>query len=247
MIYNKLKKIISVSVILGLVLSLIVACGRKEEKKPTSYIDKQVEVTDIYDFEKNVKKKKVAVAYFSLNDSAEMLATLVASISNADLIRIEPMEEYTEADLDVDNPKSRIRLEDDYYLFEENVERADDTHYEDAVGIEIPTLSEIEDGNAISELPKIKNINADNYEIIMLVFPVWFENAPKVVYTFLKDVKNTTLIPISVNGDIGQIDQYMTNFVNDSVRVMSGMEFNVNTTPEDIKNWLTRLSADFGI
>ena len=73
MIYNKLKKIISVSVILGLVLSLIVACGKKEEKKPTSYIDKQVEVTDIYDFEKNVKRKKLAVANFSINDSAEVL------------------------------------------------------------------------------------------------------------------------------------------------------------------------------
>ena len=78
-------------------------------------------------------------------------------------------------------------------------------------------------------------------------FPVWYENAPKVIYTFIKDLKNKIVIPFCTGTEMGMIDQYLTNFADESVRVMSGKGFNKDTSIEEIKDWVAMLSADFDV
>ena len=90
-------------------------------------------------------------------------------------------------------------------------------------------------------------INYEKSEAAGENFSECYENAPKVIYTFLKDLKNTTVIPFCTGGEIGMIDQYLSNFVDKSVRVMSGKRFDKSVGVEDVKKWVEQMSADFDI
>ena len=119
--------------------------------------------------------------------------------------------------------------------------------YETSEGIIIATKSIIGEKKKITELPKIKSNKANNYPIVVVGFPVWYENAPKVIYTFMQELKNKVVIPFCTGAEMGQIDQYLTNITDDSVQVMSGKAFDKSTSVDEIKDCVTMLSADFGI
>lgn len=233
----KFKRIIAMIMLITIAV-LSVSCRKK--------VKTTIEVQDVFDLDKNVGNRKVAVAYFSLNDDTKDVATRIAEAFEVDLIEIEPAVPYTEEDLDYSNFDSRVHLEADFNpLYKEEV-RADE-EYEPSYGMPpIPTKSEIEK-KEIKELPKIKGNSADRYDIIILGFPEWYEDAPKVIYTFLKDMKNKIIIPFCVDGEMGFIDQYLSEFVDNSVSVMSGRKLAENVTEQEIKDWITLYSADFDL
>ena len=74
-------------------LSTAVSCAKKEENKAIA------------------DDKKVLVAYYSATGHTRTDAEHVARIMSADLFEIEPVEPYTEADLDWQNDKSRSSIE----------------------------------------------------------------------------------------------------------------------------------------
>ncbi len=55
--------------------------------------------------------KKILVAYFSCTGTTKKLANKLADELNADIFQIEPVTEYTKADLDWTNKKSRSSIE----------------------------------------------------------------------------------------------------------------------------------------
>ena len=55
--------------------------------------------------------KKVLVAFFSATGITEELAEGIAAIANADIFEIEPMEDYTSADLNWTDKQSRTTIE----------------------------------------------------------------------------------------------------------------------------------------
>ena len=233
-----LKKIISIVLLMAFALSML-SCDKNKGAK-------QAETKSILNLEENLKNKNVAVVYFSLNDDTKDVAETFKEALDADILEILPEVEYSEDDLDYSNVNSRIYLEDEFNPFEETVIRADE-EYETSYGIVIPTKSEVEKKKYLTELPKINSIDVKDYKILVVGFPVWYENAPKVIYTFLKDLKNTTVIPFCTGGEIGMIDQYLSNFVDKSVRVMSGKRFDKSVGVEDVKKWVEQMSADFDI
>lgn len=56
-------------------------------------------------------EKKSLVAYFSATGTTEGVAKQIAEVANADLYRITPEQEYTDADLDWTNKQSRSTVE----------------------------------------------------------------------------------------------------------------------------------------
>ncbi len=241
--FLKMKKIISAIIILAMAALTITGC----KKKTNPSYEKNNYETISYDLENNMKNKKIAVVYFSLNDDTEEVATKIAKAFDAKLLQIEPVEPYTDEDLDYSNPNSRVRLEDEFDLYGNNEEEVEEETEETGYRAIIATKPETEHKMKLKELPSIKNINTSGYNIIFLGFPVWYENAPKVVYTFLKDQKDKKIIPFCTNGELGLIDQYFINYVDSSTRIMSGETLTKDTTEDEIKNWITRLSVDFDL
>lgn len=57
------------------------------------------------------KQKKVLVTYFSYSGTTKRYAEKIAQQTGADLFRIEAAQPYTDADVDWQDPKSRVNVE----------------------------------------------------------------------------------------------------------------------------------------
>ena len=233
---KELKKIIS-AILMVAIVATICSCGNNKKISE----EESIRIDDI-NLENNIQGKKIAVVYFSVDDQAEMVAEEFATELDADLYEIEPELPYKDTDVDFDNPNSRVSIEDEISLFGE--EEEEDETYALAYMIEPPTKSEAS-REIPKELPKINKINVGKANIVIVGFPSWNNNAPKPVYTFLKDLKNKIIIPFCTDGEFGKIDEYINNFVDSSCTVMTGRELSENTTIEEIRSWMAMLSAEF--
>lgn len=64
--------------------------------------------------EKNMNREnKVLVAYFSATGTTERVAKMIATATGGELMRIQPQQEYSAADLDWTDPASRCCREND--------------------------------------------------------------------------------------------------------------------------------------
>ena len=97
---------------------------------------------------------KTLVCYFSASGVTKMVAHNLAEAVSGNLFEIEPVERYTEEDLDWNKENSR-------------------------------SSREMKDPNS---RPKIVNkINLENYNTILLGFPIWWGVCPKIINTFLEE------------------------------------------------------------
>ena len=102
------------------------------------------------------------------------------------------------------------------------------------------TSLEMHDDNA---RPSIKNKveNLENYDNIIIAFPVWWYKEPNIIDTFIEEnnLKNKNLYVFVTSGGSTVTDSYNSlknkypnlNFVN-------GEKFSRNVTPEEIHKWL---------
>ncbi len=91
--------------------------------------------------------------------------------------------------------------------------------------------------------PKIKDINLDidNYDKIILGFPVWWDVAPRIINTFLEqvDLKNKKVYVFvtsggsSVNGSFNDLKNKYPN-----INFISGKRFFNNETNQDYQSWI---------
>ncbi len=98
---------------------------------------------------------KSLITYFSASGVTKNVAQNLAKAINADLFEIEPIQKYTDADLDWMDKTSRTTLE-----------MADK-----------------------SSRPQIKNKvqNLQNYDSVVIGFPVWWYTAPTIINTFIEE------------------------------------------------------------
>ena len=233
-----LKKVFSLLMVLVLAIGLF-SCGNGAKGSM-----QETEIIDEVNLEKNIKGKKIAVVYFTVDDQVQTVAEEFATEFDADIFEIIPDVPYKSTDVDFDNPNSRVSIEDEISIFPEN--ETEEETYETSYGA-IAIVSTVSEPKKVipADLPKIKKINVDSANIIILGFPSWNNNAPKPVYTFLKDLKNKIIVPFCTDGEFGRIDEYMNNFVDSSCTVMTGKEFSEDTTIEDLREWMAMLSAEF--
>ncbi len=98
---------------------------------------------------------KSLITYFSASGVTKNVAQNLAKAINADLFEIEPVQKYTDADLDWTDKTSRTTLE-----------MADK-----------------------SSRPQIKNKvqNLQDYDSVVIGFPVWWYTAPTIINTFIEE------------------------------------------------------------
>ena len=152
---------------------------------------------------------KVLVCYFSASGITRGVARNLANSVEGDLFEIEPVDIYTDEDLDWTNKESRSSRE--------MMNR--------------------------SYRPKLKNKvnNFNNYEKIVIGFPVWWDVAPTIINTFIEShdfSKKQVYVFVtsgssSVNGSITDLRRTYPN-----INFVVGKRFNGSESSDEYKSFI---------
>ena len=162
----------------------------------------------------NVSNGNILVVYFSAQGHTESVAEQIAANLNADLFEIVPVSEYTSDDLDWTDDNSRVSRE----------------HEDESLrNIELETTS-------VS--------NWDNYDTVLIGYPIWWGIAAWPVNTFVEanNFTGKTVIPFctSSSSGLGESGELLAELAN-SGNWQVGHRFSSNPSDSDIKTWTDTL------
>ncbi|MCI8589666.1 MAG: aldo/keto reductase [Clostridiales bacterium] len=90
--------------------------------------------------------------------------------------------------------------------------------------------------------------NFEQYDTILLGYPIWHGQAPRIISTFLEsyDFSGKTIVPFctSHSSGIGSSDRDLHTLVSDSADWKDGHRFSRNAAKSEIAEWLTSLHLD---
>lgn len=154
--------------------------------------------------------KKILVVYYSAQSHTEAVAKKIANNLDADIFEIVPKDVYTSDDLNWSNDKSRVSRE----------------HNDESLR------------NVELETTKVDNWN--NYDTILIGYPIWWGIAAWPVNTFVKanDFTNKTVIPFctSASSDIGNSGKLLENDAKGG-KWLTGQRFSSSPSDNDIKEF----------
>lgn len=85
-------------------------------------------------------------------------------------------------------------------------------------------------------------ISIDEYDTILLGYPIWHGQAPRIISTFLEtyDFSNKTIIPFctSHSSDIGSSAMNLQSLTSDTSTWLEGRRFDNTSEKEKIQQWL---------
>lgn len=206
--------IIAVIVIIALAVLAVAVTRNNNQVDNTNNSNRQVSEEENSENQEtltnNGSDKKVLVAYFSAQNHTKAVAEKVANNLNADVFEIVPEEAYTGEDLDSTNDSSRVSRE-------HNSE----------------SLKNI-------KLKKTKVDNLQDYDIILIGYPIWWGIAAWPVDNFVKEnnFDGKTVIPFctSSSSGLGQSGKLLEEKAK-SGNWLEGMRFTSNPLDSAIKTW----------
>lgn len=81
------------------------------------------------------------------------------------------------------------------------------------------------------------------YDVVLLGYPIWHGQAPKIIYTFLEsyDFSGKTIVPFctSASSPLGTSADNLHALCPSSVRWLDGRRFGAGTSQEVVENWLS--------
>lgn len=87
--------------------------------------------------------------------------------------------------------------------------------------------------------------NIDKYDTIILGYPIWHSQAPRIISTFLEsyDFSEKTIIPFctSHSSGIGSSDTDLYKLCSDDTKWINGVRFSSDASQNDIEEWLVRV------
>jgi len=104
--------------------------------------------------------------------------------------------------------------------------------------------------NNSSSRPAIlgKVTNFEQYNIVFLGYPIWFGQAPKIIYTFLEsyDFSGKTIVPFCTSGSspIGSSASNLHKLCPKNTTWLSGSRFANNTSRSAIVTWINKLGLN---
>ncbi|MDO4466765.1 MAG: flavodoxin [Bacillota bacterium] len=105
---------------------------------------------------------------------------------------------------------------------------------------------EAKDENSRPEILDLK-FDIEKYDIIYLGFPIWFEDMPKVIYTFLEsfDFTNKIIVPFATSelSNLKEITKTIQKLCPQS-NVLAGMPLNGSPSCIDILEWIDQLPLE---
>lgn len=158
---------------------------------------------------------KILVVYYSAQNHTEAVAEQIAQNLGADIFEILPVDEYTSADLNWNDQDSRVSRE-----------------YEDE------SLRDV-------ELQSTTVDNWDEYDTVLIGYPIWWGIAAWPVDTFVKanDFNGKTVIPFctSSSSGLGQSGDLLAEEANGG-NWLEGHRFRSNPSDSDVDNWTASLN-----
>ena len=115
------------------------------------------------------------VVYFSATGNTEEAANYIAAATNADVFELEPVEPYTDDDLNWTDENSRVVYEHDN----------PDARDVELVATTVPDW--------------------ETYDTVFIGYPIWWNLAPRIIDTFIEThhLAGKTLIPFATSGGSG--------------------------------------------
>ena len=162
----------------------------------------------------NTETGKTLVVYYSAQGHTEEVAQKIANNLGADIFKIQPVDEYSSEDLDWTDDNSRVTRE-----------------YEDE------SLRNI-------ELVSTSVDNWEEYDTVLIGYPIWWGIAAWPVDTFVKsnDFNGKTVIPFctSSSSGLGQSGDLLAEEANGG-NWLEGQRFRSNPSDSDINTWTDSL------
>lgn len=124
------------------------------------------------------------------------------------------------------------------------------TYTSEDINYNNPSSRATKEQNDSSMRPEILNTidNLDTYDTIILGYPIWHGQAPKIIYTFLEtyDFSNKAVIPFCTSHSSG-VESSVSNLksvVSSSAKWFEAKRFGQNTSNLLIEEWIESLSID---
>ena len=123
---------------------------------------------------------KTAFVYFSATGTTERMAKNAAEAMGADILEIQPVHKYTDADLDWRDKKSLTTIE------------CNDPKSRPAI-------------KAVVSAASTTAFDISSYDTVIVCYPIWWSYAPKIVYTFVESQNwnGKKLITLCTSGGSG--------------------------------------------
>lgn len=210
----KAKKIFSMLLISVTALGLLAGCSSNTDDTQNDSADNTVgeenqDSTDVASGSGNV-----LVVYYSATGNTEEAANYIADVTGGDLFEVEPVEPYTDDDLNWTDDNSRVSQE---YANE--------------------SLRDV-------ELVTTEVENWDSYDTVFIGYPIWWGIAAWPMDTFVEanDFTGKTVIPFCTSassgiGDSGNLlaEEVGTGDWQDGERFRSGVD------EADVQEWVNGL------
>lgn len=162
-------------------------------------------------------ESKTLVVYYSATGYTESVAKYIAEATGGELFRLEPVEEYSSADLDWTDRNSRVSREHN------NPEE----RMMDLVASTVPDW--------------------ESYEIIFIGYPIWWGIAAWPVDRFIADNDFTgkTVIPFctSSSSGLGESGELLKEAAGTG-EWLTGERFRSGASEETVKEWVESLSLE---
>ena len=159
------------------------------------------------------------VVYFSATGNTENAARAIAEQLDADLFEITPADPYTSADLNWNDPSSRVSTEHDVRVAGETV---------------------------TVELTQTTPDNWSSYDTVFIGYPIWWFEAAWPVESFVRanDFTGKTVIPFctSASSGIGNSGELLAQAAGTGTW-LDGQRFSSGVSESDIRSWLAALEG----
>lgn len=227
------KKLISLSLTAVMALSLA-ACGQSETADDSQAANQSQEVTstpaptptpengedtsapDASEPEDSQSGEGggVLVVYYSATGNTEAVAGYIAEATGGDLFELDPVEPYTDADLNWTDENSRVTLE-----------------HEDESLRDVELVADTVD-------------NWDSYDTVFIGYPIWWGIAAWPVDTFVEanDFTGKTVIPFctSSSSGLGESGQLLADLAGTG-DWQAGQRFSSHVDRDVVETWLAGL------
>lgn len=218
------RKIITV-LICAAFIGILAGCGSnsstEQEEKAEGVVETVVvsdtepeEAVDSLPAENTETEGKVLVVYYSATGHTETAAHTIAEAMDADIFELEPVEPYTEEDLDWTNDDSRVSAEHN---------APDDRNVE-------LTMTTVDDW--------------ESYDTVLIGYPVWWGEAAWPVDGFVKanDFTGKTVIPFctSSSSGMGESGKLLAEMAGTG-DWLEGERFSSGASAEEVQAWAESL------
>ena len=192
--------------------------GQQEEESKGSSVETPVEESGGSSAEDvRTTEGKTLVVYYSATGYTERVAGYIAEATGGELFRLEPVEEYSSADLDWTDRNSRVSREHD------NPEE----RMMDLVASTVPDW--------------------ESYETVFIGYPIWWGIAAWPVDRFIADNDFTgkTVIPFctSSSSGLGESGELLKEAAGTG-EWMTGERFRSGASEETVREWVESLSLE---